>query len=279
MKITIIILHYGIVKVTQKCIKSLLAHETYPFSLLVVNNTGEKLKKKQFTSKKMTLINTKKNLGFAGGVNVGIAYALSKKADAVCLLNNDTIITKPFLQSLEKVIEGKNVGIVGPSLHFIKNTTSLFDIGGKINNLFLRTSHKEVKKITDTTPKIVEYISGCCMLIKKQIFTSVGFFDEKFFLYYEDADFCLRAKEKGYLTKIVPSVVINHSLSKSAGNMSELAIYHLLRSAILFGNRYAKDPIQKIANRLFILFQSALFFKANPGAASSIARALSIEEK
>lgn len=278
MKVYIIVLHFGDIAITQKCIQSLFTHETYPFSLIVVNNTGEKIHKNAFTSKKITLITNKKNLGFAAGMNVGIADALSTKADAVCLLNNDTVIKKPFLSTLVETLDEKQTGIVGPSLHFLKNKKPLFDIGGKVNTLFLRTSHHEIKKITDTKPRSVVYISGCCMLIKKQVFKEVGFLDERFFLYYEDADFCLRAAQKGYQTKIVSSVVIDHSLSKSAGKMSPLAIYHLLRSAIIFGQKYAVSPVQKISNRIFILFQAALFLKANPSSASAIARALSMEE-
>src|SRR5579872_3405430 len=199
MKVFIVILHFGDVAVTKKCIESLYAHETYPFSLIVVDNTGEKIPKRQFNRKNVTLITNKKNLGFAGGVNGGIAYALSKKAEAIYLLNNDTIIKKPILKMLLQTLQEKTVGIVGPSLRFKKDKQTLFDIGGKINHLFLRTSHQEVKKIKDTTPRVVEYISGCCMVIKKQVFTDAGFFDEKFFLYYEDADFCLRAGKKGYV--------------------------------------------------------------------------------
>ena len=90
------------------------------------------------------------------------------------------------------------------------------------------------------------------MMIKKDVFKKVGFFDASFFLYYEDADFCLRAKEKGFLTKVNPAFVMYHSLSASVGKMSKLAIYHLLRSGIYFGKKHAKNSLQKVAHKFFI---------------------------
>ncbi len=273
MKIFFIILHFGDIRTTQECIASIYAHETHPFSLIVVNNAKEKYIAKDFSNKKITVINNKKNLGFAGGVNVGIQLALQKKADAVCLLNNDTIFTKPILLELCKQLKG-SVGIVGPAIAFNKTHKRLYDMGGKVKSLFLRTSHIEVESIEDKKAKHVTYISGCCMLVKKEVFNKIGLFDESFFLYYEDADFCLRAQEKGFEVVVTSAVTIQHKLSHSAGKMSDLAIYHLLRSGIFFGRKYAKNSMQRIANRTFILIQALLFLKANRHAASVIGKAL-----
>ncbi len=274
MKVFIIILHFGDIQITQECVASLYKNEKYPFTIVIVNNMPAIYTPNTFSKRSVVVINNKKNLGFSGGVNVGIRYALKNKAEAICLLNNDTHIQKPFLQTLLVALQDKSVGIVGPAIEFKKNKKRLFDIGGKINKLFFRTSHTEVSKITTKVAHQVEYVSGCCMLIKKDVFAKSGLFDEKFFLYYEDTDFCLRAKKNGLFSVVVPSVVIQHELSKSAGKMSQLAIFHLVRSSIIFGKKYAKTPFQKLANRIFILFQCVLFFKANPHAGIGIAKAL-----
>lgn len=273
MKIAVIILHFGNPEVTRNCIRSLRKMEKGKYSLIVVSNTKETYNQKDFFEK-CIVINNKKNLGFARGVNVGIRYALKNNFDAVCLLNNDTCITKSFLLELSKNFSKKSVGIVGPAIHFRKKSKLLFDVGGKIDRLFLRTSHIEVEKIVKQNQMSVEYLSGCCMLIKKEVFKEIGLFDENFFLYYEDADFCLRARNAGFACVVDSSSVIKHELSKSAGSISSFTIYHLLRSGIYFGEKYAKTLSQKIANRLFILTQALLFFKANPPSGFAIAKAL-----
>ena len=274
MKVAVIILHFGSLETTQTCIASLYKSEKTPFSLIVINNMPEIFLPKNFTKRKITVINNKKNLGFAGGVNVGIRHALKERADAVLLLNNDTIIKKPFLKQLMNRLSSEEVGIVGPAIRFMKNGQKTFDVGGKINKLFWRTTHNEVLHLTSKEPRYVTYVSGCCMLIKKEVFKKIGLFDDNFFLYYEDADFCLRAKKSGFAITLVPSVVIDHLLSKSAGKMSSVAIRHLLKSAIYFGRKYATTPLQKAANRLFLLVQALLFLRANPKAALAITQAL-----
>ncbi len=264
MKITIVILHYGELSVTQKCVESLFERENYPFSLLIVNNMSDPLTKKDFPQKHTTIINNKNNLGFAGGVNVGIRYALSQKADAILLLNNDTIITRPMLPTLVKTLQKeKRVGIVAPVIEFKKKGQTLFDLGGHVIMPFGRTYHTEVATPSASPVKNIEYVSGCCMLIKREVFEKTGLFDERFFLYYEDVDFCLRAKQKGFLVDVASSVNIYHELSKSAGKLSALSVYHQLRSALLFGKKY-NHGIFRTPNILFIFIQTVLFFKANP---------------
>jgi len=274
MKLSIVILHFGNIQTTQQCIQSLYRVETHPFLLIVVNNSDTSYTAKDFTHKKITVINNTKNLGFAAGVNVGIRLALQKKVDAVCLINNDTTITKPILAKLSSYFKAKDIGIVGPAIEFVKDNTILYDVGGKIQPFFLRTSHKEVKRIKNKRLIDVTYVSGCCMLIRKEVFKKIGLFDESFFLYYEDADFCLRSREKLFKVVLDPTVVIHHELSKSAGKLSPFTMYNLLRSSITFGNKYARNIVQKVVQRLFVLFQAALFVRANPRASIVISKAL-----
>lgn len=237
MKLFVVIIHFGNIETTKKCIGSLMKNDKFPKTITVVNNTTDSIEKK--LSKKVIILNSNKNLGFAKGVNKGISYALKHGATHVMLLNNDAEIVRPFIEKLTDQFGNKHIGIVGPAISFKKNGKTLFDIGGKINKLFLRTSHKEVQKIQDKKSKAVDYVSGCCMVIKKEVFKKIGLFDESFFLYYEDADFCLRAKKTGFATYIVPSVVIHHLLSASKGAVSSFTIYHYLaRHALIFCPTY-----------------------------------------
>ncbi len=121
MKVFIVVLHFGSPEITNNCLRSIFRSKLSFDSLLVVDNSGNF----EVTDKRITFIKNKKNFGFAGGVNVGIKYALSKKADYVLLLNNDTLIHRSFLEALIKFSEKfENPGIVGPAIRFKK--------GGKV---------------------------------------------------------------------------------------------------------------------------------------------------
>ncbi len=265
MAVYIVILHYGKLEVTQKCIDSLAIHDKDFEEIVLINNDGSiTLSKSQFSTenKKLHIINNKKNLGFAAGVNIGITYALTQKAQGIFLLNNDTVIEDGFLKKLVAVFrEDERIGIAGPAIAFHKDGKMLYDLGGSVNPLIGRTKHHEVETIPGNymkeLPKIVTYVSGCCMLIKKEVFEKVGLFDEKFFLYSEDVDFSLRAKNAGFLSAVLPSVSVYHELSKSAGKTSSLSVYHQTKSGVIFGKKHCKIFLFNVA---FLFLQSCLFF-------------------
>ncbi len=259
MKVFIVVLHFGSIDATNDCLHSFFKSRLSFENLIVVDNDGNF----EVTDKRITVIKTKKNLGFAGGVNVGIKYALSKKADYVLLLNNDTIVKQNFLKALVEFSEHfENVGIVGPAIKFKRDDKFVYDIGGKLNKIFGRTTHKEVSKLANKKPRQVDYISGCAMLIKKEVFEKIGLFDEQFFLYYEDVDFCIRAKDKRFLTYVLPEVSVEHELSQSVGKVSSLAVYNQTKSALLFGRKYFKSTF--FLNRVFIIAQSIYIFMKSP---------------
>lgn len=258
-RIFIIVLHFGDPKVTQRCLQSIFQSKLTFQGLVIVDNGGNF----ESRDKRITIIKNKKNLGFAGGVNVGIKYALSNGADYVLLLNNDTLVEDNFLDKLIDFSEESiQVGIVGPAIKFKIGDKVVYDIGGKFNKVFGRTSHEEVSKVVSKTPRRVDYVSGCAMLIKKEIFDKIGFFDGRFFLYYEDVDFCIRARNKGFFTYVLPGIFIEHELSTSIGKVSSLAVYHQTKSGIQFGKKHFKDRL--FLNRAFIVAQTLYILVKNP---------------
>lgn len=266
MKISVIILHFGELAVTKACIESLYKKESGKFSLIIVNNTNTKLSKNDFSlHSDGVVIQSKFNMGFAKGVNVGIAYALSHKADAILLLNNDTQIIKAILPTLShELFSNDAVGIVAPAIAFKKKKHTLYDIGGTIVMPFGKTFHTEVASLSHISKRLVPYASGCCLLIKADVLRQVGPLDERFFLYYEDVDYCLRVQKAGWYVVVVPFVFIEHALSASAGRLSSFALYHQLRSLLLFGEKYYPHFLQRLPNLLFSMYQTLLFFKASP---------------
>lgn len=259
MKIFIIILHFGDPKVTSDCIKSIISNRLSFEKIIVVDNGGNF---EPSFENNLKVFKNRKNLGFAAGVNIGIKYALLKKADYILLLNNDTIVEEDFLSKLIAKSLKENIGILAPAIKFHKSGKVVYDLGGKLNVLFGRTTHNEVDKLDGNKLQVVDYVSGCCMLIKRQVLEKVGFFDERFFLYYEDVDFCLRAKKAGFKTYVLPSVSVYHKLSKSVGGVSNIAVYNQTKSALLFGKKYFGSF--RLPNLLFIFSQSIYIFLKNP---------------
>lgn len=260
-----IILHIGDTAVTKKCLKSFLQHEKKYKQIIVVNNDARLLSAKDFGQKNILVLNNKKNLGFAKGVNVGIRYALGLHADAILLLNNDIQVKKTFISILLQTLEDyKNIGIVGPAIAFLKNKKTVYDIGGSIDMLTGKTSHQEVEKVENKNILFPQYITGAVMFIRKEVFEKIGFFDEDFFLYYEDADFCLRARMAGFLIGVNPSLSLHHLLSKTIGKLTPFAVFYQTQSALIFGKKYMHSPIQKLLHMSFIVFQTTLITCKHP---------------
>lgn len=197
---------------------------------IVVDNNSTDESLKLLGKLKIKLIENHKNLGFAAGVNLGIRYALKKDAEAIVLLNPDTV----FQKGLTKLVNNK-ADITSPVIKYKKNGVIKYDLGGKVNFLIGRSYHLEAEKISH--PPQIDYLTGCCMRINPQVIKKIGLFDEKFFLYWEDIDFCLRAQKAGFKIDLEPESIILHRLEKEAAK-SWLKIYHLLKGNLIFINRY-----------------------------------------
>ena len=243
-KVFIIILHYGDIKDTKECLSSLEKLDYPNFEVVVVDNgTGKKFKVKS-SKLKVKLIRNEENLGFAGGNNVGIRYALKHKADYILLLNNDTIVEPGLLKELIRVGESdKNIGILGPIIYKKQDARNkkqtIHFAGGKINWLYTKGIHLQDTrhKIQDTNR--VDYITGACMLVKREVIEKIGLMPEEYFLYCEDVDWCLKARKVGYKCVLVPWVKIWHKVSASTKEFSFSYIYYHTRNGLLLAKRNA----------------------------------------
>jgi len=213
MQIAIVILHYGSLTTTRKCLDE-LKKKIGPHSLILVNNTKDDLGELAKIIQDTKLINNSKNVGFARGVNQGIKLALENKSvGAVLLMNNDLSIESGSLEILSQTFALKNTaGIVSPVL---AHSHGLFDWGGKFAPWTGMVKHRNFEQKPKTV-LTVDHVAGAAMLIARELFERIGYFDERFFLYYEDLDFCLRAKKAGYTIHINPQVTATHAISSSS---------------------------------------------------------------
>lgn len=262
--VAISLLNFNGKKNTLGCLESLESarKDNFESSIIVVDNASSDGLSSAISNLKNKIPNLKfiqndKNLGFSGGHNVAIKYALESGADYVLIINNDTYVDENFIAELLEVAEkNSGVGIFVPKIYFAsgfefhKDRYSKKDLGrvfwyagGKMDWANVNGYHRgvdEVDKGQYDKAEETEIATGCCMLIKREVFEKVGLLDEKYFLYYEDSDLNMRAKKAGFRIMYVPTSVIWHKNAGSAGGSgSILQDYYITRNRLLFGMRYA----------------------------------------
>ena len=214
----------------------------YPNSevLVIDNDPGRRLEDLNFNYKITKLVNAE-NLGFSGGNNVGIKHALNNGANYILLLNNDTVIEPQFLKKLVEAGESEEkIGILGPEIYKC-DTNEIHFAGGKINWLYNKAKH---------VPGANDYITGACLLIKRKLIDKIGLMPEEYFLYFEDAEWCLRARRAGFSCRVVKNARIGHKVSKNTQEHSFSYVYYHYRNGLIFAKRNAPFLIKIMVYKL-----------------------------
>jgi len=176
-------------------------------------------------NRKLLIIQTNENLGFAGGNNLGIKYALKRGAEYILLLNNDTVVDENIVANLmEPMRNDPKIGIVGAVNYYYTEPNKIWGSGAIIQNWWINSridiSHNKIDAGQFGDFRNVDYIPGSCMSIKKEVFEKIGLFDERFFLDFEETDFSIRAKRAGYDIVSTFKAKIWHKVSKAKGKQS-----------------------------------------------------------
>ncbi len=249
-KIFIILLNYNNYIDTIECIKSIKENEKQiEYEIIVVdnkstNNSVEELEKIEG----IHLIKAEDNKGFSHGNNLGIEYAINNKAEYLLLLNNDTIITENSISKIYKEMTKHNdVGIMGARIMYHEDKNKINYIGGRVNwnkgtVIIERKGKTYIEEKQDF--KYTEFVTGCCMLIKKETIEKLGYLPEQYFMYYEDIDYCVNAKRHGYKLGVCLNSIIYHKESASSGGMqSAFSIKWNTRNRLIFIERYVQKKV------------------------------------
>jgi GT2 family glycosyltransferase len=214
----IVILNWNSSKDTRGCIESLLPQLKDGQVIVIVDNgsSDDSIAILHGLFPQIKIIENHQNLGFQGGMNSGIREAIARQATRVLLLNCDTIASPDMLDILFSSSPG-DAAIVSPGIYYASNRNSLCSTGGSINPILLEMLHQV--PINTTSPSmLLEFLPSHAWLIKTTIFQQVGLLDEMFFpLYYDDLDFCLRLRNKGYRSYLIPQAKLYHNVSSSVG--------------------------------------------------------------
>lgn len=192
----------------------------------------------------MTLIETKKNLGFAEGNNVGIRYALEQGAEIFLLLNNDTVVDPDIVNAFSiALIQHPEVGIWGAKNYLFDSPTQLDHLGGiwnKKTGNFDLIGYRENGEGWQLTHDL-DYVCGCSLLIKKEVIDAIGLLEPRFFLIWEEADFCNRAKKAGFSIRSCLEAKIWHKVSASFSGKPHTS-YFWWRNRLLWIERNCARP-------------------------------------
>lgn len=238
--VAVIILNWNNAPDTIACIESVMTL-TYPNVVTIVVDNGsidnsiEVIK----SQSDVIILETGENLGYAGGNNFGIMYAMSIGVDYIAILNNDVTVTPEFLDLLmDTYITHPETGVVAPLVLPADDMHRVWAAGqqvdwhtGKVSRFYAGELKKTVQ---ECDPFTVDAASGAAMLVKRQVFEEAGLLDEFFYLYYEEVDWCLQAGRKGFQTRVVPEAVVYHKVSSSLGITSPAIDYYMIRNHLRF---------------------------------------------
>jgi hypothetical protein len=217
-----VVLNYQGREVLADCLQSLRQQDYPEFKIFVVDNAstdGSDTIAEEMEG--IELIRNESNLLFAGGNNVGIRYAYDAGAEYIVLINNDTTSDPILISSLVATLKADNdAGIAGPKIFYHERPVVIWSAGGLVDFSKGWVRHRGIRqedegqfdKITE-----VDYVTGCCLMFKREVFQAIGGLDESLPMYFEDTDFCTRARKAGYKILYVPDGKMWHKISSSSG--------------------------------------------------------------
>lgn len=235
----VVLVNYCTPNITADCIDSLLKAGLNPSQIIVVdNNSVDNSIEVLSRIKGIVFISSKINGGFSYGNNIGIQYAIAKNCSSVILLNNDTIVATDFF---EKIFDCPVNCVAVPKIYYYSNPQILWYAGGKIDYIKGRQLHFGENKMDGkkySIKRIVDYATGCCMMIPRSVLDKVGFLDENYFMYWEDMDYSLRLKRTGVKIYYLPEAKVWHKVGMSGGSQSKMAIYYSNRNRFFLLKKY-----------------------------------------
>lgn len=264
----IIILNWNGYLLTRDCLISLRNIDYKNHRITVVDNasTDDSVDKLSKEFPEIELLRSNVNLGFAGGNNLALKYVKEMyKPDYFLLLNNDTAVEPSFLSALVKNSTDLSVGIIGSKIYFFDEPTRLWFAGGYFDRFSGDGRHYAYEQLDEGgNNKLckVDFITGCCLMITKQLIEKIGYLDDSFFAYCEDLDYCLRAKKNGFDCLYVPDSIIYHKVSSSfktqktttLGARSALAYYLNVRNRFFIYRKH-----RELINTVGFIYSQFLF--------------------
>ena len=257
--VAVIIVNWNGKTDTLECLAS-LRQDCYPNKQIIVVDNGsadDSISVLRATHPDVTVLETGANLGFTGGNNTGIEYALQQGVDYLYLLNNDTTVEPDALQALVEAAEADaSYGLLTPVIHYYEQPEETWFAGSRIDlarGIAVHDNHRVPARTEG--PIQIPWASGCAMLLRAALMRQLGGLDERYFLNWEDVDFSLRVRALGSNISLVPAARIYHKVGRSFGASSGVGHYYYVRNNLLLvllhgGSLYHRAALSIVLNRL-----------------------------
>jgi len=248
-KVAIIVLNWNGWRDTIKCLES-LQQITYPnYQIVVVDNgsTDDSVERLKAAYPDLSLIVTHKNLGYAGGNNIGIRYALEQGADYVLILNNDTIVEPNVLTVMVDVAKKTGASVVGALIKDMSTKKLLF---AKSNYPAMLFYSEPQKRVPNERYWFSDRVEGSAMLLARDLLlkrerTCGYFLDDSLFLYCEEIELALWCRQNNKKSVIAGEAIVYHKVGSSSGGRARpIQFYYLTRNRVLLARRYLHGPLK-----------------------------------
>jgi len=257
-RVAVIVPNWNGKDVLPACLNSLQSQSLKPHIVVVENGStdgSEKLIAARYPQ--VTVLSQSKNLGFAGGVNVGITHALDRDYKYVALFNNDAVADKNWLKELVKTLD-KNSEAGIATCSFLSSDGKRFDSTGELYTIWglsYPRGREEPVSAAYATQTYVFGASGGASLYRTTMLQQIGLFDEKFFAYYEDVDLSFRAQLAGWKVVYAPEAIAYHKIGATSSRIKGFATYQTMKNLpMLFWKNVPLGLIPYILPRLFIVY-------------------------
>lgn len=243
-RVTTIVVNWKLKEETLHCLRTLESLDL-PGRVIVVDNGSDDGSVEYIARHfpQVELIALPSNVGFGAACNCAITRALENTAcEYVFLLNNDAGVYSDVLSTLVGVAQAHpEAGILGPKVYYQDEPDKIWYAGARRRWGVLAaadTGRDQVDRGQFDTLREVDYVFGAAMLIRRSVFERIGLFDERFFLYLEDMDFCLRARKAGFSLLFVPQAHVWHKGSASTANNGGMRKHHFVKSTFRFVRKH-----------------------------------------
>jgi GT2 family glycosyltransferase len=245
----IIVLNWNSWNYTAECVLSLQKLEYPNYQIVLIDNassdSSEQLLREHFPE--LPFLQTGSNLGYAGGNNCGITYALERNAEFIWILNNDTLVEVDTLQHLIDVMQNNvKAAACCPKIYYMGSENEIAYAGGNINYWRGAVKHRGLNEIDRGQYDQlidVEFLTGSSLLVRSSVLEQTGLMLEEYFLFFEDVEWSLRFRRHNFELIFVPSAIVWHKEGGSTGGSSGRLIkpdplYYLLRNGLYLYRSY-----------------------------------------
>jgi hypothetical protein len=242
----VIVVNYKLKQDTIDCLHSLLSANAILQQVIVVDNHSDDGSVEAFREEfgsALEVIVSPENKGYPHALNVGIPRAIEKGAKWVLLMNNDTLVAPDFITELQRAAcDNPQYALIGPMILYHAEPKTIWYLGyralpGTLIGVGSYRGYQDKGQFPSLVP--IDFMHGCAMMVRADVFQKIGFFDDTHIIYGDDADFSWRARRAGFKMGAATRAKMWHKIARTMGRQKPRTRYLRIRNTIFFYRRYS----------------------------------------